>query len=90
MLLTGGVMLAVTHTSSALIMIGMSLLFALANGFSGLANQAALYLQAPAGEIAVASGRCRTFVSFGAFFSASPLGALVVSQSLLSRSAARR
>jgi len=34
----------------------MSLLFGLANGFSGYASQAALYSQSPAGQIAVASG----------------------------------
>jgi predicted MFS family arabinose efflux permease len=74
LLLTGGIMLVITHSSSLLILIGMSLLFGLANGFSGFANQAALYVQAPAAEIAVASGLYRTFAYFGAIFSSSLIG----------------
>ncbi len=74
LLLTGGIMLVITHSSSVLILIGMSLLFGLANGFSGFANQAALYVQAPAAEIAVASGLYRTFAYFGAIFSSSLIG----------------
>lgn len=68
---TGAVMLLVTHTSSVLVLLGMSALFGFANGFSGFANQAALYVQAPADEIAVASGLYRTFAYFGAIFSSS-------------------
>jgi MFS family permease len=74
MLLTGGIMLSISHTSSVLILIGMSLLFGLANGFSGFANQAALYVQAPADKIAIASGLYRTFAYFGAIFSSSLIG----------------
>jgi len=69
--LTGVVMLGITHTSGVLVLIGMSLLFGLANGFSGFANQAALYKQCEAAEIAVASGLYRTFAYFGAIFSSS-------------------
>jgi MFS family permease len=72
--LTGAVMCFVTHTSPVILLIGMSLLFGLANGFSGYANQAALYTQSTAGDIAVASGLYRTFVYFGAIFSASLIG----------------
>lgn len=72
--LTGLVMFYVTHTSAVIVLIGMSLLFGLANGFSGYANQAALYTQSTADEIAVASGLYRTFVYFGAIFSASLIG----------------
>ncbi|HEX4789220.1 MAG TPA: MFS transporter [Actinospica sp.] len=71
---TGVVMFGITHTSGVLALIGMSLLFGLANGFSGYANQAALYTQSAAGEIAVASGLYRTFVYFGAIFSSSLIG----------------
>lgn len=71
---TGIVMFAITHTSGVIALIGMSLLFGLANGFSGFANQAALYTQSPAGEIAVASGLYRTFVYIGAIFSSSLIG----------------
>ncbi|GAA1880245.1 MFS transporter [Streptantibioticus ferralitis] len=74
MLLTGLVMLVITHTSPVLLLIGMSLLFGLANGFSGFANQAALYTQAPASDVAVASGLYRTFAYFGAIFSSSLIG----------------
>ena len=52
----------------------MSLLFGLANGFSGFANQAALYTQSSAADIAVASGLYRTFAYFGAIFSSSLIG----------------
>ncbi|WP_052397762.1 MFS transporter [Streptomyces sp. NRRL F-5123] len=68
---TGAVMLFVTHTSSVLVLLCMSALFGFANGFSGFANQAALYVQAPADEIAVASGLYRTFAYVGAIFSSS-------------------
>jgi MFS family permease len=68
---TGAVMLLITHTSSVLVLLGMSALFGLANGFSGFANQAALYVQSPADEIAVASGLYRTFAYIGAIFSSS-------------------
>jgi predicted MFS family arabinose efflux permease len=71
LVLTGGVMLRITHESSVGVLIGMSLLFGFTNGFSGFANQAALYVQSPADEIAVASGLYRTFAYFGAIFSSS-------------------
>ncbi len=74
LVLTGVVMLAITHTSPVLLLIGMSLLFGLANGFSGYANQATLYMQSDAKEIAVASGLYRTFTYFGAIFSSSLIG----------------
>ena len=74
LVLTGIVMFMITHTAGVTALIGMSLLFGLANGFSGYANQAALYTQSAAGEIAVASGLYRTFVYFGAIFSSSLIG----------------
>ncbi|MCO5972808.1 MFS transporter [Actinoallomurus soli] len=74
MLLTGATMLQITHSSPVLLLIGMSLLFGLANGFSGFANQATLYVQAPAEEVAIASGLYRTFAYFGAIFSSSLIG----------------
>jgi hypothetical protein len=64
----------VVTTAIVFILIGMSLLFGFANGFSGFANQAALYVQAPADEIAVASGLYRAFAYFGAIFSSSLIG----------------
>lgn len=74
LVLTGVVMLTITHSSPVLLLIGMSLLFGFANGFSGYANQAALYLQSSAKDIAVASGLYRTFTYFGAIFSSSLIG----------------
>ncbi|UFS58461.1 MFS transporter [Subtercola endophyticus] len=71
LLLSALVMLFVTGSSGILVLIGMSLLLGFVNGFSGFANQAALYTQAPAGEIAVASGLYRTFAYIGAIFSSS-------------------
>lgn len=71
LMMTAAVMLLITHKSGGLVLIGMSLLFGFSNGFSGFANQAALYVQTPAGDIAVASGLYRTFGYIGAIFSAS-------------------
>lgn len=71
LVLTGVVMLTITHSSAVILLIGMSLLFGFANGFSGYANQATLYLQSSAKDIAVASGLYRTFTYFGAIFSSS-------------------
>jgi predicted MFS family arabinose efflux permease len=74
LILSAGVMLLITHRSSVPVLIGMSLLLGCSNGFSGFANQASLYVQAPAEEIAVASGLYRTFAYMGAIFSASLIG----------------
>lgn len=74
LILTAGVMLLITHESSVLLLIVMSLLFGFTNGFSGFANQATLYVQTPAEDIAVASGLYRTFAYIGAIFSASLIG----------------
>ncbi|GGF35888.1 MFS transporter [Subtercola lobariae] len=71
LLAAAGVMFTITSEASILVLIGMSLLFGFMNGFSGFANQAALYTQAPAAEIAVASGLYRTFAYIGAIFSSS-------------------
>lgn len=72
--LTGTVMVFTTHSSNVLILLGISVLFGFANGFSGFANQAALYIQSPPDEIAFASGLYRTFAYFGAIFSSSLIG----------------
>jgi MFS family permease len=74
LIVAGGVMLWITQESSVFILVGVTLLFGFTNGFSIFANQAVLYVQAPAKEIAVASGLFRTFGYFGAIFSASLIG----------------
>jgi predicted MFS family arabinose efflux permease len=74
LLVTAGVMFFITSSASVLVLIGMSLLFGFANGFSGFANQAALYTQTPADEVAVASGLYRTSSYIGAIFSSSLIG----------------
>jgi predicted MFS family arabinose efflux permease len=74
LIVAGGVTLQITQGSSVFILVGMTLLFGFTNGFSIFANQAVLYVQAPAKEIAVASGLFRTFGYFGAIFSASLIG----------------
>lgn len=71
LILTSVVMLLITSASGVPILIGMSLLFGCANGFGGFANQATLYVQAPAEDIAVASGLYRTANYIGAIFSSS-------------------
>ncbi|GAA4664515.1 MFS transporter [Frondihabitans cladoniiphilus] len=80
LVLTGVVIALTNHSSSILVLIGMSLLFGFANGFSGFANQATLYLQTPASDVAVASGLYRTFAYFGAIFSSSLIGIAFGSQ----------
>lgn len=74
LVLAAGVMLLMTNHSSIMVMIGMSLLLGFTNGLSGFANQATLYVQAPAEEIAVASGLYRTAGYVGAIFSSSLIG----------------
>ncbi|MDP9904254.1 MFS transporter [Arthrobacter bambusae] len=72
--LSAGVMLLVNHRSGVGLLIGMTLLLGLTNGFSSFANQAALYLQTTAAEIAVASGLLRTSMYLGAIGSSSLIG----------------
>jgi MFS family permease len=74
LLLLASVMLIVTRASSIYLLIGMTLLFGFTNGLSSFANQAALYLQAPAKDIAVAAGLYRTSAYIGAIFSSSLIG----------------
>ena len=74
LLLLASVMLIVTHASSIYLLVGMTLLFGFTNGLSSFANQAALYLQAPAEDIAVAAGLYRTSAYVGAIFSSSLIG----------------
>ena len=74
LLATAAVLLLMNHASPVWVLIGMTLLFGMTNGFSSFANQAALYVQAPAAEIAVASGLYRTSSYIGAIFSSSLIG----------------
>jgi MFS family permease len=74
LLLTAGVILLVNSQTGIVVLIGMTLLFGFANGFASFANQATLYSQSPAEEIAVASGLYRTFSYVGAIFSSSLIG----------------
>ncbi len=72
--LSAAAMLLITSQSGTPALIGMSLLFGFSNGLSSYANQAALYAQTPAAEMATASGLYRTFAYMGAIFSASLIG----------------
>ncbi|RJQ74486.1 MFS transporter [Pseudonocardiaceae bacterium YIM PH 21723] len=74
LILTGTAMGLITSSASVWVLVGISVLFGLANGFGGFANQATLYVQAPAADIAVASGLYRTFNYVGAIFSATLIG----------------
>ena len=76
LVLTGGTVLLLDHASNVLLvgLLGMSVLLGVTNGLTGFANQAALYVQSPAAEIAVASGLYRTFGYVGAIFSSGLLG----------------
>ena len=68
------VMLFITAQSSIFVLIAMTLLVGLTNGLGGFANQAALYIQSPAGEIAVGAGLLRTSTNLAAIFSSSIIG----------------
>jgi predicted MFS family arabinose efflux permease len=70
----GAIGLFITDTSGIVLAIGMTLLVGVTNGFTGFANQASLYTQTRADEIAVASGLYRTFAYIGAIFSSSLIG----------------
>ena len=71
---TALVVLSLDHNSPVWALVAMTLLFGITNGLSSFANQASLYVFAPAAEIAVASGLYRTFSYIGAIFSSSLIG----------------
>jgi len=71
LILGGASMLFITSESSVVALLGMSLLLGCVNGFGNFANQAALYVQTDAADIAVASGLSRTAAYIGAIFSSS-------------------
>lgn len=72
--LAAAVLLAITSRSTIIELVAMSLLLGLTSGFAGFGNQATLYLQTPAEDIAVAAGLLRTSAYLGAIFSASLIG----------------
>ena len=74
LVLAAGMMLLLTSSSPILLLIAMSLLIGLASGLGGFANQATLYIQSPADEIAVAAGLLRTSGNLAAIFSSSIIG----------------
>jgi MFS family permease len=74
LILAAAMMVNITNQSSILELIAMSMLIGLTNGFSGFGNQATLYMQAPAKDIAVAAGLLRTSAYVGAIFSSSLIG----------------
>lgn len=67
-------LLLMDANTSVWLLLLMAALLGVANGLTGFANQASLYVQAPAAEIAVASGLYRTFAYIGAIFSSSLIG----------------
>jgi MFS family permease len=69
-----GVLLAAGHTSPALALAAAGALFGLPQGLSSTGNQAAVYAQAPAGEIGSAAGLQRTAQYLGAITAASLIG----------------
>lgn len=71
----GCALLFLQHSSGSLIWVAVALgLSGLTNGFNAVANQSALYAQAPAGHIGVASGLFRTVQYVGAMLSAMLMG----------------
>jgi predicted MFS family arabinose efflux permease len=69
-LLAGSVvLLGVNSSTGILLLVGIALLFGIPNGLNMVANQAALYEQAPADQIGTAAGLSRTAQYLGAIFS---------------------
>lgn len=66
----GAAMLFVTHETNLVLLVGMTFLLS-CYALGSVGNQATLYLQSPASEVAVASGLFRTFNYVGAIFSSS-------------------
>jgi hypothetical protein len=71
---TALVMAAASADTPLGLLLVMTSLLGLTNGFAGFANQTALYVQSPAEGIAVAAGLFRTFAYMGAIFSSSLIG----------------
>jgi MFS family permease len=71
---SGALLLLFDRRTGLVPLLVLSVLFGMTNGFSTFANQASLYVQAPADAIAVASGLFRTFAYLGAIFSSSVIG----------------
>ncbi|WP_211129192.1 MFS transporter [Sinomonas albida] len=73
-LATAVMMVSANGSTSIAVLVLMTSLLGLMNGFGGFANQTALYMQSPADGIAVAAGLYRTFSYMGAIFSSSLIG----------------
>jgi MFS family permease len=69
-----GALLLLGHHSSPGTLIAVSVVFGAQNGVNGVANQAAMYAQAPAAQTGAAAGLLRTFMYLGAIASASLIG----------------
>ncbi|GAB3422684.1 MFS transporter [Flindersiella endophytica] len=67
-------LLTASSTTPVVALVVIAMLFGLPNGLNVFGNQAALYQQAPADRIGVASGLFRTFQYIGAILSASLIG----------------
>ncbi len=66
--------LFLTHTSPIIVIIGVTVLFGVATGATSVANQTALYRQAPADVLGTASGLLRTFSYVGSIAAATITG----------------
>jgi MFS family permease len=74
LLLGGLVTLFLTRTSPIAVIIGVTVLFGVTTGGTSVANQTALYTQAPAESLGTASGLLRTFGYVGSIASATISG----------------
>lgn len=69
-----GLLMVITEASSIVVLLMLSVLFGVTSGTSSFGNQAMVYLQSPAEQIAVAAGLLRTATYLGAIFSSSLIG----------------
>ncbi|GLY92325.1 hypothetical protein Airi02_102530 [Actinoallomurus iriomotensis] len=71
----GGVAVALVHaTTPLIILVSIAAAFGVPQGLASVANQAALYRQAPAAQLGTASGLARTSVYLGAILSSALIG----------------
>ncbi|MFF1359148.1 MFS transporter [Streptomyces sp. NPDC058297] len=74
LVLASGAVLLFTSATPVVVIVGVTLLFAITLGTTTVANQTALYTQAPAEQLGTAAGLFRTFSYFGSIASATVTG----------------
>jgi predicted MFS family arabinose efflux permease len=74
LILASAAVLLFTSTTPVLLIVGVTLLFAITLGATTVSNQTALYTQAPADQVGTAAGLFRTFSYLGSIASSTVTG----------------